>query len=150
METYLIQRGITENDESAKDIDSIINFEYMGSAEYEFGALPDSLKEIRSDIGKYKYINVIVKGKYITVFCKEKQESEIKPYLDQLANNNMRLKARSCFNECVNPSTHDLKWQEIHPIKTNFWWDLENHLMFWINNSEFESKFKTLIANKPS
>lgn len=35
-------------------------------------------------------------------------------------------------------------------MKTNFWWDIENDIMFWIKDNDFEKKFKTIIEKKPN
>jgi hypothetical protein len=142
MKTYLIQRGRFENRNFKKGIDSIINLDYMGSSEFEFGAIPESLGNIRKSINEYTYLDMQVKDKIITVFCKESQKSDVKIYLDQLAVNNMKLKEHSDFDNYIDP---------IHlKNRTDFWWDLQNDLMFWKKNNEFETKFKTIIANKPN
>ncbi len=141
METYLIQRGKFENRDFKKGIDSIISLDYMGAAEFEFGAIPESLAKIRKSVNEYVYLDVPVKDKVITVFCKESQKSEVKTYLMSLADNNMLLKSYSDFNNYIKPT--------YSKSSTDFWWDLENHLMFWRKNNEFETKFKPIIVNKP-
>jgi hypothetical protein len=150
MITYLIQRGIIEDRDHKKGIDSIVSFDYMGAAEYEFGALPDSLKRLRSKINEYIYLDVLINGKYISVFCNDNQKSDIKGYLQQLANGRMYTKLGSYFDKYVNPLKYDLEFQVRHPLKINFWWDIENDLMFWVKNPEFESKFKTIITTNYS
>jgi len=121
----------------------------MGAAEYEFGAIPDSLKAIRANIPDYTYMDVPMDGKVITVFCNVKDRSEVKQYLNDLANNDMQTKGYTDFNNCVRPSNIQKEWQAKRPLRTNFWWDLENHLMFWVKDNEFETKFKGLIEKKP-
>ena len=44
---YLIQRGKFESRDFKEGIDSILKFDYMGSSEFEWGALPKSLQAIR-------------------------------------------------------------------------------------------------------
>ncbi len=149
MNTYLIQRGIIENRESEKGIDSIVQFDYMGSSEYEFGALPNSLARIRKDINKYTYLDIPIGNKVISVFCKDSQKSEVNQYLQEIALGRMRMKERSCFDELINPSKHDIERQAKYPLKINFWWDIENDIMFWIKNIDFEKKFKDIIQIKP-
>ena len=65
---YLIQRGKFKKSDHKKGIDSILKFDYMRSSEFEWGALPESLKRIRSNIKKYKYFDVNIKDKSITIF----------------------------------------------------------------------------------
>ncbi len=146
---YLIQNGICKDQEGKKGFDSVVSLGYMGYAEYEFGAVQDSLKIIRENINSYTYLDVPIFGKVITVFCKDDDKSEIKEYLTKLGNNEIHTKGCSYFKEYVNPSKYDLQWQEKHPTKENFWWDLDNHIMFWKKDPEFETKFKNVIPNKP-
>ena len=150
MKTYLIQRASIEDRDYKKGIDSIIRLDYMGSSEFEFGAVPDSLRAIRASIPEYTYMDVPIGDKVITVFCKTTQHPDIKMYLRDLADDNIQLQERSEFNDYVCPSEIQKRWQAKHPLRTNFWWDLDNNLMFWVKNTEFEIKFKAIIEIKPN
>ena len=55
----------------------------------------------------------------------------------------MKLKEFSAFDSYIKNSGY-------FKDKFDFWWDIENDLMFWKKNSEFENKFKTIIPTKPS
>jgi hypothetical protein len=145
MKTYLLQRASFKNgkDKSGKGIDTIISLDYMGSSEFEWGALPNSLKNIRKDINDYTYLDVLVSDKLITVFCKVSQKSDVELYLINLAKNNMILKEFSAFDSYIN---NDGYFKD----RFDFWWDIDNDLMFWKKNQEFELKFKTIITTKPS
>jgi len=143
MKTTLIQRAKFENRDYKKGIDSIVHFDYMGSSEFEWGALPESLGKIRDLINDYTYLDVPIKGKVITVFCKNSQKSDVKQYLTELSENKWYLQEYSDFDNYINPSQN-------FKSRTDFWWDISNHLMFWRKDNEFESKFKTIIATKPS
>ena len=143
METWLIQRGKFENREYKNGIDSILSFDYMGSSEFEFGALPKSLGNIRNKLNEYTYLDIPMQDKVITVFCKDSQKCEVKQYLTELSENKMRLKEFSAFDSYIKNSG-------FFKDKFDFWWDIENNLMFWKKNSEFENKFKTIISTKPS
>lgn len=142
MKTTLIQRAKFENRDYKKGIDSIVHFDYMGSSEFEWGALPESLGKIRDLINDYTYLDVPIKDKVITVFCKDSQKSEVKQYLTELSENKWHLQEYSDFDHYINP--------QFMKSRTDFWWDISNHLMFWRKDNEFESKFKTIIATKPS
>ena len=143
MKPYLIQRGTFKNGDDRKGIDSIVSFDYMGSSEFEFGALPESLGRIRKSKDEYTYLDVLIKGKVISVFCKDSQKSEIKTYLEELAENKIRLKEFSAFDKYI-------KNDGYYKDKFDFWWDIENDLMFWKKNTEFETKFKVEIATEQS
>lgn len=149
MRAYLIQRASFKSKVFGKGIDSILEFDYMGSSEFEFGAKPKSLQEIRKSIGNhdnYIFKDVEYNKKVITVFLKKEQEAKLDEYLLQIMNNpKPRLKERSDFNTWINPTAFDLERMP----KTDFWWDIENHIMFWKKNDDFELMFKSLINIKP-
>jgi hypothetical protein len=149
MKTYLIQRGIIQDNPNKVGIDSIIQFDYMGASEYEWGALPSSLDRIRENINDYTYLDVPINGKTISVFCKDEQKSDVKTYLEEISNGKMRTKLGSHFDQYVNPTERDMKWQSKYPLKINLWWDIENDIIFWAKNPDFEVKFKTIINSKP-
>jgi hypothetical protein len=165
---YLVQRATIKDNEMKTGIDSILLFDYMGSSEFEWGALPKSLKEIRAQIADYVYQQFKVTGrkqkpiklnkkdtlrhiwvdaefdpdvKLITVFCHKDKIGEVQEYLDSLAANKHHLKAGSHFNYFV-------RGEESELYHFDFWWDIENHFMFWKENEEFTNKFKGLIAGE--
>jgi hypothetical protein len=145
MKTYLIARAKIQERKDKKGIDSIIKLDYMGAYEYEWGVIPNSLKRIRENLDKYIYINVLIKDLVITVFCHESKKDEVKQYLTDLAYCTMRTKCGHHFDWYIEKSkkTDFLYVRD----KVNFWWDIENDLMFWIRASDFEEKFKKVIIN---
>ena len=142
MEPYLIQRAkFTES--THQGIASILSFDYMGSAEFEWGALPKSLKRIRENLEQYVYVDIHIKNKVITVLCKESQQFDMKLYLLKLSKGEPRLKEFSAFDSYINDKGY-------YKDRFDFWWDIGNHLMFWKKNPVFEEKFKALIKVKPA
>lgn len=135
---YLIQRGNFDERETKKGIDSILSFDYMGSSEFERGVIPNALRRIRSDIKRYIYIHVTIKGTPISIFCKKSQKDDIKQYLTELSENKHRLKEPSYFDYYIN---NDGYFKD----HTDFWWDIENDVMFWKKDRNFEDKFQKLI-----
>ena len=106
------------------------------------GALPESLGKIREKINDYIYLDVPIKDKVISVFCKNSQKSEVKLYLTELSEGKFRLQEYSNFDYYINPTN-------FCKSNTDFWWDISNHIMFWRKNNDFEIKFKTIINKKP-
>lgn len=139
---YLIQRGKFINNESKNGIDKIIYYDYMGSAEFEWGALPKSLNRIRQDIDNYIYLDIPIKDKVISVFCKYSLKNDIEQYLIALSENRWILKEFSAFDSYIN---NDGYFKD----KFDFWWDIGNDIMFWRSNNKFEEKFKSLINYNP-
>lgn len=92
---YLIQRAKFAENGHGLGIDSILQFDYMGSAEFEFGALPDSLKRIRKNIAEYTQFQYSFKkhpSKLVTVFCTKEQQEYIPEILEGLARDKFMLK----------------------------------------------------------
>jgi len=60
MKSWLVQRGefkiIKDND--IIGMDSLITWDYMGSAEFEFGALPQSLKRMVKEFNQYQLFEI--------------------------------------------------------------------------------------------
>jgi len=137
-EPYCIQRAQFSNNESKIGIDGILSFDYMGSAEFEFGALPGSLKIIRGNINRYIYEEITIEQKEITVFFHKDFKSGIIEYLKDLATRKFRLKEYSDFDNYIYDDT-------CFKNKTDFWWDIDNHIMWWKTNTEFGLKFKIVI-----
>lgn len=143
---YLIQRAeqITDGSrDELKGVNQIVDCDYMGSSEFEWGALPKSLKEIREDIQDYVYQEIMVNDKKITLFANKKYADWIhRRVLPQLAAGNMRLKEFSGFDmQFMTGERYDRARK-----RYNFWWDIDNHYMFWVeNNPEFTKRFKKLI-----
>lgn len=67
-------------------------------------------------------------------------KEQINDYLIKLSENKFRLKEFSAFNDYVNDSGY-------YSTRVDLWWDINNNIMFWKQNNDFETKFKILIGN---
>lgn len=138
---YLIQRAEKKHNPNRNGLDSILEYDYMGSAEFEFGALSYSLKRIRSNKESYNLYNEALvfnnKKIFFQIYTKEPKEVVL-DVIKKLANNSLRLKERSALPEYIN------KTQKY--IICNFWWDIENDFMFWATeDGSFKKKFLEVI-----
>lgn len=139
---YLVQRAKFSKDErlSKKGIDRILDFDYMGSSEFEDGSLFRSLTRIREDLKDYEYFQYTFKknsDKVVTVFSKKENQDVICFILEQLADREIRLKEYCDLDAYI-------KGDE-HYRNNDFWWDIDNDWMFWKSNAEFEAKFKIAV-----
>lgn len=140
MKPYLIQRAKFKYDPYRNGIDSILDFDYMGSAEFEFGALPQSLKRIRKNISDYCISSFEIKNKKVCFFYSNKLIKNIKELIeiiDGLIDNKFYLKEYCDFGNWIH-SKEETK-------NSDLWWDIENDYMFWKFNQEFTVKFEKLI-----
>lgn len=135
MKSYLIQRADFRDDPDKKGIDSILSFDYMGASEYEWGALPRSLKEIREKIKKENFLVYeleITPEKVVQIFCSENDKESVFENIRDLSKGKLRLKMGSYF---------DLWVKDEEFTKIDFWWDIENNFMFWKKDKTFRNKF---------
>lgn len=137
MDSYLIQRAKFADRPIKSGIDQILSFDYMGSAEFEFGALPESLKRIRSNSKDYIQFDYLIPGykdKPLTILCLKNQKEDVINLLPLLAKNKIRLKERC-----------DLDAYLSGEMSSDLWWDIDNDFFFWRTNSGFSEKFKGLL-----
>lgn len=138
--SYLVQRADFVERKGRKGIDSILGFSYMGSAEYEFGALPESLKKIRERISDYVYSSIYINGKNINTFCHKDDLESMRIEIFALSKGDRWTKEAHCFDSYINNN-------EGTYYRADFWWDIRNNFMFWKENKEFTKKFKSMICS---
>ena len=162
MKPYLIQRAKFQDQENSgrEGIDSILDFDYMGSAEFEFGALSQSLKRIGEHV-LWFYLYCNIQSEYhtfsavgtplnhssnvsndfkITIYCDANNYKDVCQAIEDLADNKFRLKEYCDFGDWI----HNKK----NYRNSDFWWDIKNDFMFWKLNPEFNAKFKKLIKGE--
>lgn len=141
MKSWLIQRGCFKNIKK-KDIvgiDSLVSFDYMGSAEFEFGALPESLKEICKNLSDYKKFPTPYKKGEETLYIICTDIVSAKENLDEVISGK-QLKERSYLDVLFGNADSVFAPKD---IRNDFWWDLGNHWMCVIGK---EKAKKTMIA----
>lgn len=129
---YLIQRGEFKSYDGYPRLSKAVYLDYMGSAEFEFDALPKSLRELEQlrdqlSIIYVAEINIQKKGSSknipLKVLSPWKDGSEewswYKEKLLSLRADELRTKENTGF------ALNSGRW-----YKADFWWDIENHVMF--------------------
>lgn len=120
---FLVQRGTFKNHiQTVTKRSDLINFDYMGSAEFECGALPQSTIRMLTNIQFYDIISfpqyVNFAGEELKVYGPKMFISHIKEILDNLALDTIHLKEYCGLSEYLQSQTGDQL--------PNFWWDIEN------------------------
>lgn len=131
MKSYLIQEGKFEKIEKSEvnGIDSLINFSYMGSAEFEFGALPKSLKRMLWKNGEYSFFKIknlknIKTNQCARVFCRIDLKDETIKEVERISQNKYGYKETCHFAD-------RFKDGKSYGEDINFWWDIDNDFMFF-------------------
>lgn len=171
--TY-VQRGTIKPHDDRKDsqkLSAAVSFDYMGSAEFEYGALPTSLRWIENNAGAFNPVLCIetirdIDDKPLYVFTPHNKEwpcdgkdfkekylsygefwQQYLPQLQNLAAGNYKefLKENTRFSIQERKLTDYQKT----PIerRTNFWWDIRNHTMWSFNKNFMTEKLFRHLQN---
>jgi len=152
---YLIQRGkIKEDLNETQKLSEAINFDYMGSAEFEFGAIPRAFRFLKKNSSNLRRLKTNINGKNLCVIHIFTSEDDLKTYLEyihqlSLASKDIRLKERpqfSChFEKMENEKDRDPIRVRIAKSKnerlkqnqknTTFLWDIENGVIWFFDNN---------------
>ena len=138
---YLIQRAKFADNPDKKGIDSLLDFDYMGSSEFECDGLAESLKRIRQARESYIQFNLFLKGYHncpLSVICKASDMELIIRYLSKLAVNEIVLKERCDLDVYLKDEYAFYKGSDL-------WWDIENDFFFRRLSEEFSNRFKTVL-----
>ena len=144
---YLIQRAEIDRPLAPATVrlSQAVDFDYMGSAEFEFGALPQSFRRIEAvaDSWKCRLVPEIMEGEIAlrvwSAFTDEEFE-EYKGYLLRLRNpgsNPIRTKEGVRFQEGETRTRYS---------NTDFWWDIDNDAMFGFDKT-FMKRVGDYVAN---
>jgi hypothetical protein len=130
---YLIQRCLLRKQQGQKPgFDSKFQLDYMGSAEFEFGSVPKSLKNFTKNLESLKIFQAGVmdyKGQGLWVVCIPEVWEKYKEYIPLLVSGNIRLKEVSYLPEAT--LGKDFRGKPLDPCynKADLWWDIENNVM---------------------
>lgn len=135
----------------ARGFDGYFQCEYMGSAEFEFGAIPESLKRLRaaSDIGR-RYRDITIDGTTRRVWFVG-SVAALKARVDEFemwAAGGFRGKESSYFPECF--TGRDWRGEPADSFYTDtvLWWALVEDVMFTLDLPTAELATTALAAKK--
>lgn len=133
----LIQSGkFNENIVENTGIDSIIEFDYMGSTEFQFGALPQSLNRMLINIEFYDVIEfpqyVNSKGENLMVYAPIMFNKHVSQIVEELADGSLNSRLKEYCN------LPDYLMSEKNSDCSDFWWDIENdfYIFFGLYHKE--------------
>lgn len=146
---WLIQRGDFKERKEKSGIDSIITWDYMGSTEFEYGALSKAYMYILENFSDYNiYIEddmANANGVPLCIFCKKDEYKVVKATLDAYRKKPYKLKEYISFKrEYKAPYIHPVP--EYDAIHEHFWFDIEHHFMWFFGVQDRVNTFiDTLI-----
>lgn len=144
----LIQRcKFVDNFDPEGGVNRNVNLHYMGSAEFEFGALPKSLREVCFNLDNYESLVLDSiknpKGESLYLFIDQARFSEeVVEFLFKKSNSETEgghTKESVRLADAVNGKIH--KFNQV-----DLWWDIENHFFFTFGLENVD-KLKTILHN---
>jgi len=143
---HLIQRGKFKSGGEPTGYDALVSNDYMGSSEFEFGALPKSLRAITVDLDSYKIHATDLKhidGRGLFLVCKDDDEHDLQRVVRNLLNNVRRdpywLKEPTYLSESLTGTKH---------YDFEIWWDIENHWFAVLSKDNARQLLKGLKSLK--
>jgi hypothetical protein len=143
---YLIQRAEIKTPLADKNtrLSQAVTFDYMGSAEFEFGALPESFRRIEAvaDSWVCRLVPEITEGDVplrVWSALSDEEFEQYKTYLLRLrkpGKDPLRTKEAVRFEEDRDPPKYFI---------TDFWWDISNDVMFGFKK-EFMKRVGDYVA----
>lgn len=132
---YLIQRGSFKDVklDAITGIDSLVRWDYMGSAEFEFGGLPASLRRIVGALDGYAAWPTDIlahDGRALVLFCKPTDRAELVRLIPDIRDRKVRPKEPTYLHFALKGEGYA---QDI-----NFWWDIDNDWMAWLGEENTE------------
>lgn len=127
MTLYLVQRAVREDRPGQRGVDSMFRFSYMGSSEFEFGSLPESLRRIRAgrDVG---LSTVEINGRTVYLYGPAAGRDDVGQALPQWVADGCHGKEASWFHNALDGTLET--WQRV-----NTWWSLDDDVWFTLEES---------------
>lgn len=149
MKFYLIQRGKINKGNAFNGVtgrEGFANLDYMGSAEFEWGAIPKAYRRIMGQFEQYSLSETGLKtsnGVPLQIFCRADMCDEIVAEIKAYIQEPYRLKEYSALAEHFKSNLLDnSKWARDN---TNFWWDIRNDWIAFIGASDRARIFRETI-----
>ena len=149
---YLIQRGVINRPlaDASNKLSNAVNLDYMGSAEFEFGALPKSLRVLQANkaVLVQRKLPQIMQGESqlrVVTFMDDEQWAEYSGCLVRLRTNKpspIRTKEGTRFDVESLERSARLGLSST----TDFWWDIQNHVM-WSFDKQFMNRLPEYLQS---
>lgn len=149
---YLIQR-LNFKEAKSGSFDDVLQCDYMGSAEFEWGGLPKSLKEMTKvcdsfKVKDFKKITNYKNQRFCIISTKEKSLSYFSEYFEKLLFDKLLLKENTFLKENVS-GIDGFNNKPISIYNTvDAWWDIENHVIFTFGKKNATMILKAIITTR--
>lgn len=151
VQPYLLQRAKAQEFKPDLKTGDYLKFDYMGSAEFEFGAIPRFQRNINDKLSKLRPFKVpIADGTELWILCEVDQAYDYSKMIEDLYAGKLRTKESTGFNRkevlYVGKKRTALYDQPHAPFSNDVWFDLDNELII-ARNEQTLLNLKQTIAN---
>lgn len=151
-EPYLVQRASVKTNaiNTETKTGDYLNLDYMGSAEFEFGAFPKFQREVFAKLATLKIFELTHKETTLFYLATDADNTEYKEMLVKLLSGQIYTKARVGFSEKQTMYLQKGNKKEAvfnHPeaqFQFDTWFDLSNNLVFSRKKEVIENLFNTI------
>lgn len=123
---YLIQRGaFQESGKSLLGSDRVVNLDYMGSAEFEFGAIPKAYRRLMYHFEEYDVFHTEIytpEHEELLVFCRKGCATEVIQAIREFIEQPYYLKEYSELEKVPKAKKEDTSYDG---RRSNFWWCID-------------------------
>jgi hypothetical protein len=142
------------NEEGYRALNQIFTFDYMGSSEFEHGAVPETIDAIAKGFGEGNGVTGEIKINGVPVYylAHKGSEQETIRRIEDLAKDpyitKIRLKEWTAFDDAIaarNGTLANKRGFEFAMERIG-WIELDNNFMFFVDKEAFE-KFKMLVES---
>lgn len=120
--------------------DSAFACDYMGSAEFEFGGLPKSLRRVVTRTYTARPSGLSKDGKDLMLVChSDAQHAQVKAWLPRMAARSVSLKEHPYLKETLSGRDEYIK-------DFCLWWDIDNDWFLCLNQDVADLLFKAIDA----
>ena len=147
---WLLQKAkfkIKIDGKNTHGVDATLSFDYMGSAEYEYGALPKSCNQVIEKLDRYSIIKTEFKDvtgrELFFIGDRNVYEQKYKHYIPVILEGNARLKERTDMDKLYKPDNWDLERAQ-REGGTKYWynkfniaWDIKNNIFLIFSSKKY-------------
>lgn len=140
---WLIQRWKVKGGwKPSLKVSEYLKQDYMGSSEFEFGAIPKTLREFHARLGKLVYTKLEVNGHAVHLLSLPEQVEPYKAFLATMSKDKyeVRLKERIRLAHILS-NDKDKTYMD-----DDFWWDLDNVIAIALDKGPLMN-FKDALVN---
>lgn len=136
----LVNGGLS--DEGAELISKVWDFDYMGAAEFELGAIPKTLQRIAQYSSEGSVVTGEVPlGKDILYLCEKDMKSGVERVIQKIADDTLRLKEPAFLKEVIEWNDKSEGNDGFEPMYKG-WLELNNGFAFFIDQEMYNNTLK--------